>query len=244
MTGLDVVMTAEACGRRWARALALTAAVLLAVSPAGAGPWDDRVREGRRLWSTSPDPANPVACATCHHDPAETRGWAASFPKFKPLPPPHGRVMTLGQATAEAVAKHYGPMDVEPVATAIAAYLTDHGMDQPVQPGIDPAQPVFPGRMRALARSARRGEDAFGRRCAACHAPDAVAGTAVGWWSLVERGAGSAERFLEAHAGQRRPLAPDSPEMADLLAYLAGRLAGRPLGLAAPMPDPAQEVTR
>jgi len=39
------------------------------------------VTEGERWWTRSPDPRDPVACATCHHDPGETRGWAASFPK-------------------------------------------------------------------------------------------------------------------------------------------------------------------
>jgi len=68
---------------------------------------DDALRaEGERWWTRSPDPRNPVACATCHHDPALTRGWAAGFPKVKPLPPPHTRVMTLLQANAEAVARH------------------------------------------------------------------------------------------------------------------------------------------
>src|SRR5207245_2429313 len=46
----------------------------------------DLVAEGERWWTRSPDPANPVACATCHWDPGATRGWAASFPKWKPLP--------------------------------------------------------------------------------------------------------------------------------------------------------------
>ncbi len=44
--------------------------------------------EGERWWTTSPDPASPVACATCHHAAAAIRGWAASFPKFRPLPRP------------------------------------------------------------------------------------------------------------------------------------------------------------
>ncbi|MBI2468305.1 MAG: hypothetical protein HYV62_10910, partial [Candidatus Rokubacteria bacterium] len=64
------------------------------------------VAEGERWWRQSPDPGNPVACATCHWDASLTRGWAAGFPKVKPLPPPHTRVMTLLQANAEAVARH------------------------------------------------------------------------------------------------------------------------------------------
>jgi len=79
---------------------------LLLAATLASGP-GELVAEGARWWSVSPDPGNPVACATCHHDPATVRGWAASFPKLKPLPPPHARVMTLMQANAEAVARHY-----------------------------------------------------------------------------------------------------------------------------------------
>src|SRR5207245_3507172 len=41
------------------------------------------IAEGEQRWKSSPDPRDPVACATCHHDPDETRGWAASFPKYR-----------------------------------------------------------------------------------------------------------------------------------------------------------------
>src|SRR5262249_4300929 len=79
------------------------------------------VTEGKAWWTHSPDSRDPVACATCHHDPAETRGWPASFPKYRPLPPPDGRVMTLLQANAEAVQRHYGLADPERPALAITA---------------------------------------------------------------------------------------------------------------------------
>jgi len=57
-------------------ALLLAAVGLPALAFAGS---PDLVAEGERWWTKSPDPANPVACATCHWDPAATRGWAASF---------------------------------------------------------------------------------------------------------------------------------------------------------------------
>jgi hypothetical protein len=84
--------------RTGATALVL-GALWLAVAAAG----EDAsllVAEGRRLWTVSPDPGNPVACETCHWDVGAIRGWASSFPKFKPLPPPAARVMTLLQANA------------------------------------------------------------------------------------------------------------------------------------------------
>src|SRR5438445_4869096 len=129
-------------------ALALITAVSAGPAPAGAragGPVAV-VAAGERSWTTSPDPRAPVACATCHHDPDETRGWAASFPKYRPLPPPEGRVMTLLQANAEAVQRHYGLSDPERAAFAITAYLTSRGSSMPVSPGIVAGQPVFEGR--------------------------------------------------------------------------------------------------
>src|SRR3989475_6217885 len=101
------------------------------------------IAEGEQRWTRSPDPRNPVACATCHHEPDETRGWAASFPKYRPLPPPEGRVMTLLQANAEAVRRHYGLIDPEQAALAITAYLTSRSVGMPVSPGVIVHQPVF-----------------------------------------------------------------------------------------------------
>ena len=80
--------------------LALLLGLGLSIAMPAGGDAQTLVEEGERWWRESPDPDNPEACATCHHDPRTTRGWAASFPKFRPLPPPHGRVMTLLQANA------------------------------------------------------------------------------------------------------------------------------------------------
>src|SRR5947208_16931310 len=129
------------------------------------------VAAGERSWTTSPDPRDPVAWVTCHYDPDETRGWAASFPKYRPLPPPAGRVMTLLQANAEAVQRHYGLTDPEQVALAITAYLTSRGTGVPISPGIVAGQPVFEGRLRALADSVARGERLYASRCRSCHDP-------------------------------------------------------------------------
>src|SRR5215469_3757750 len=113
---------------------------LVAAGQASAGePGDglaELVAEGERWWKSSPDPRDPVACATCHYDPVETRGWAASFPKYRPLPPPDGCVMTLLQANTEAVQRHYRLTDPERPALAITAYLTSHGAGTPISPGI------------------------------------------------------------------------------------------------------------
>src|SRR6266478_4286426 len=155
------------------RFIALVVIVLASAGGASAGApaggLAELVAEGERWWKSSPDPRDPVACATCHYDPAETRGWAASFPKYRPLPPPEGRVMTLFQANAEAVQRHYGLTDPEQVALSITAYLTSRGTGVPVSPGIVAGQPVFEGRLRALADSAARGERLYASRCRSCH---------------------------------------------------------------------------
>src|SRR5712692_3816464 len=140
-------------------ALGLIAVVWAGQALAGApgGSLGQLVAEGEQRWKSSPDPRNPVACATCHYDPDETRGWAASFPKYRPPPPPEGRVMTLLQAHIEAVQRHYGLPDPEQPALAITAYLTSLGNAMPVSPGVVSGEPVFEGRLRALARSVGRG---------------------------------------------------------------------------------------
>jgi len=181
---------------------------------------------GERSWTTSPDPANPVACATCHHDPAETRGWAASFPKFKPLPPPHARVMTLLQANAEAVRRHYRLVDPRPVATAITAYLTTHGVGVPLSPGVVGGQPVFPVRLRALGESVARGRRLYASECAACHEAPAIAAAIADFPRMRGQRMESLEDFLDQHA-PRRPLAWDSPAMADVVSYLVATRADR-----------------
>lgn len=182
---------------------------------------DALAADGERWWTTSPDPANPVACATCHYDAAKTRGWAASFPKFRPLPPPHARVMTLLQATAEAVRLHYRLADPRPAATAITAYLTVHGAGIPPSPGVIDGQPVFPARLRALASSVTRGGRLYASRCASCHDPDAVSRAAANFPRVREGRGESLEDVLERHAFPGEPLAWDSQAMADVVAYLA-----------------------
>ena len=189
------------------------------------------VAEGERWWTHSPDPGNPVACATCHRDRAKTRGWAASFPKFKPLPPPHGRVMTLLQANAEAVQRHYRLPDPLPTATAITAYLTAQAADVPISPGISDGQPVFPSRMQALAASVVRGERLYARTCVQCHNAKAVAPSITAFPRVVNGRAESLEGFFEHHHSLKRPLAWDGAAMADVIAYLMSRMAGHPVGL-------------
>jgi mono/diheme cytochrome c family protein len=226
-------------GARRRRRDLLCLAIALALGPAGAKDGGDAgpataadlralVAEGQRLWTTSPDPRNPVACATCHRDPARTRGWAASFPKFKPLPPPHARVMTLLQVNAEAVERHYRLRDPLPAATAITAFLTAVGADVPISPGISAGQPVFPSRMRALARSVSRGARLFARRCSRCHDGPAVAPALTAFPRIADGQAEPLERFLERHLAP--PIRWDGGPMADLIAYLASMLTGRHAG--------------
>jgi mono/diheme cytochrome c family protein len=189
------------------------------------------VAEGERLWTQSPDPSNPVACATCHRDPAMTRGWAASFPKFKPLPPPHARVMTLLQANAEAVERHYRLRDPLPAATAITAYLTSLGADVPVSPGVSAGQPVFQARMQALAASVVRGERLYAKSCDQCHKLPVAAPSVRAFPRMRDGHAESIETFIERHHPLGQPLSWDGPAMADLIAYLMSQVAGEPIGL-------------
>ena len=188
------------------------------------------VVEGKRLWTQSPDPSNPVACATCHRDPVMTRGWAASFPKFKPLPPPHARVMTLLQANAEAVERHYRLADPLPGATAITAFLTAQGAGIPISPGISAGQPVFPTRMQALAGSVLRGKHLYASRCGHCHNPAAAAASVRAFPRVMKERAESLEGFIERHRPLQPPLAWDGQATADIMAYLMSQAAGRPIG--------------
>ncbi len=181
--------------------------------------WPDLVAEGERWWTQSPDPANPVACATCHWDPAATRGWAASFPKWKPLPPPDARVMTLFQANAEAVTRHYRVSDPRRAAAAITAYLASQGAGVPLSPGISPGQPVFPERLHALAASVERGRALWKRRCDACHRARDMAPTLTAYPRVVGDRAESLEEFMEQHREEPH-LAWNGQPAADLIAYL------------------------
>jgi cytochrome c553 len=209
------------------------ALLVLGVGPVGATALTGAaglVAEGEHHWSTSPEPGNPVACATCHHDPGETLGWAASFPKYRALPPPDGRVMTLLQANAEAVRRHYGRRDPERVAVAITAYLTWRGAGVPVAPGIVAGQPVFETRLHALSASVARGERVYARRCGACHAAATVARVTARFPRVVDGRGQSLEGFIAGHRPGQPSLAWDSPPIADVIAFLMSHLVGRPVG--------------
>jgi mono/diheme cytochrome c family protein len=213
------------------RALLLLIVLGGALAPGAAGATEDigarsLVIEGERWWTRSPDPTNPVACATCHHDVTDVRGWAAGFPKVKPLPPPHTRVMTLLQANAEAVARHYRLPNALPAATAITAYLTALGADLPVSPGMSPGQAVFPERIRQLDASVGRGASVFTSRCDSCHRSAEIAPAVLAF----PRASQPLETFLAGHRPSSRPLDWAGQEVADVVAYLVSHLAGRPVG--------------
>jgi hypothetical protein len=197
-------------------ALLLAAVGLPALALAGS---PDLVVEGERWWTQSPDPANPVACATCHWDPGATRGWAASFPKWKPLPPPGARVMTLFQTNAEAVTRHYRLSDPRRAAATITAYLAAQGAGVPLSPGISAGQPVFPERLRALAASVERGRALWARRCDACHRAGDVARTLIAYPRVVSGHVESLEEFVEHHRAEAL-LTWNSQATTDLIAYL------------------------
>ena len=139
--------------------------------------------------------------------------------------------MTLLQANAEAVQRHYGLADSEErAALAITAYLTWRGAGVPVSPGIVAGQPVFDGRLQALAESVGRGEWLYARRCQSCHDSGAVAPAAL----LFPRAANGQVESLEGFLGRHRPDLPslgrDGQPTADVIAFLMSRLAGRPVG--------------
>jgi len=217
------------------RALLLLIVLGGALAPGAAGATEDiRARslviEGERWWTRSPDHTNPVACATCHHDVTDVRGWAAGFPKVKPLPPPHTRVMTLLQANAEAVARHYRLPNTLPAATAITAYLTALGADLPVSPGMSPGQAVFPERIRQLDASVGRGASVFAARCDSCHRSAEVAPAVHTFPRMSHDRAESLGTFLAGHRPSEGPFDWAGQEVADVVAYLVSHLAGRPVG--------------
>jgi cellulose synthase/poly-beta-1,6-N-acetylglucosamine synthase-like glycosyltransferase/mono/diheme cytochrome c family protein len=211
-------------------AASLLAVVAVSAAPAAADPWLRRVAEGERLWTRSPDPTNPVACVTCHHDAEEVSRWAASFPKFKPGPPPDARVMTLWQANVVAVARHYRGVEPDAVATAITAYLTAQGAGRPITPGTVLARPVFEARMQALAASVARGERRYATRCANCHTLGAVVAAADDLRRQIRVRGDVTEVFLARHAAERRGRALAGAAVADLMAYLRSHRAGLALG--------------
>jgi len=137
--------------------------------------------------------------------------------------------MTLLQANAEAVGRHYSMPDALTVATAITAYLVALGADLPISPGMSPGQPVFPERIRQLEASAKRGAAVFSARCGSCHQAAAAASAA---WMFPRTSRGepqSLETFLVSHRPSGRPLDWAGREMADVVAHLVSHLAGRPV---------------
>lgn len=224
---------------RASRAAEVLLGALLSASAAWAGDWETLVADGERWWSRSPARDQPVACATCHHDPEAIRGWAGSFPKVRPMPPPHTRVMTLLQATAEAVARHYGPRDPRPAAVAISAFLVTRGVGLPITPGVTPDQPIFPTRMRALAESVERGRWLYARRCGACHVAARIAPRAGGFLRTTAK---PLEIFVEGHQPAGSQISWNSLAMTDLLAYLLAH--GRDELVSVGGPPEAQEASR
>jgi len=138
--------------------------------------------------------------------------------------------MTLLQANAEAVERHYRLHDPLPAATAITAFLTAQGAGIPISPGISAGQPVFPTRMQALAASVVRGGGLYARICGQCHKPSVFAASVRAFPHVVEGRAESLELFLEGHRPLQPPLAWDGQATADIMAYLMSQAAGRPIG--------------
>jgi mono/diheme cytochrome c family protein len=210
------------------RRVALILIAIMSVGYAHAGSDSaELVAQGEGWWRRSPDPRDPVACATCHHDRNATRGWAASFPKYRPLPEAQGRVMTLLQANAEAVRRHYGLADPRKPARAITAYLISRDAGISVSPGIIAGEPIFEARIRALDESVGRGEGLFARRCRTCHAPTAIAGASMLSARTADGRVESLEEFLEHHDPGRPRLSWDGQPTADIIAFLMSRLTGR-----------------
>ena len=138
--------------------------------------------------------------------------------------------MTLLQANTEAVRRHYRLPDPDRPALAITAYLTAHGAGIPVSPGIVGGQPVFAGRLRALAESVARGEQLYARWCRSCHDPGAVAPAALFLPSVVNSQVEPLERFLGRHRPELPPVGSDGEPSTDVIAFLMSRLAGRSVG--------------
>src|SRR5262249_51956447 len=100
------------------------------------------------------------------------------------------------QANAEAVVRHYRLEDPLPAATAITALLSARAGDRPVSPGINPAQPVFPERLRQLRAGVGRGRRSFEARCARCYRPADIAPPTRHSPGLWRDGPQSLEAFL------------------------------------------------
>jgi mono/diheme cytochrome c family protein len=139
--------------------------------------------------------------------------------------------MTLLQANAEAVERHYRLADPLPAATAITAFLTAQAAGIPISPGISAGQPVFPVRMQALATSVARGEQVYTRSCGHCHKSFDLAPSATTFPRTEGGRPASLELFLEGHRPLQPSLAWDGQATADIMAYLMSQAAGQPIGL-------------
>jgi mono/diheme cytochrome c family protein len=138
--------------------------------------------------------------------------------------------MTLLQANAEAVERHYRLPNPLPAATAITAFLTAQATGIPISPGISAGQPVFPARMRELAASVVRGERLYARSCGHCHKSFDLAPSATAFPRAEGGHPKSLELFLEGHQPLQPSLAWDGQATADIMAYLMSQAAGRPIG--------------
>jgi mono/diheme cytochrome c family protein len=138
--------------------------------------------------------------------------------------------MTLLQANAEAVERHYRLADPLPAATAITAFLTAQAAGVPISPGISAGQPVFAARMQALAGSVLRGKQHYAGRCGQCHKPFDLAPSATAFPRAEGGRPESLELFLEGHRPLQPSLAWDGQATADIMAYLMSQAAGRPIG--------------
>jgi len=138
--------------------------------------------------------------------------------------------MTLLQANAEAVERHYRLADPLLAATAITAFLTAQAAGVLISPGISAGQPVFPVRMQALTASVVRGEGLYARICGQCHKPAAAAASVRAFPRVVKGRAESLEGFIERHQSLGQQLSWDGQATADIMAYLMSQAAGRPIG--------------
>ena len=85
--------------------------------------------------------------------------------------------------------------------------------------------------MQKLAASVGRGEGLYASRCGQCHQASTVPPSVTTFPRVVGGRAESLEGFLERHQSLGRRLTWGGPAMADLMAYLASQVAGRPVGL-------------
>src|SRR5213592_3274673 len=111
---------------------------------------------------------------------------------------------------------------------AITAYLTSRGTGVPISPGIVAGQPVFEGRLRALADSVARGERLYASRCRSCHDLGDVTPAALRFPRAVNGQVESLERFLGGHPPGLSPLGWDGQPTADHIVFLISSVGGGP----------------